>query len=505
MEKMKDKLKKITAFVLFMGIIIFLFCKATWIFRANGEEAREDIVGFKNQANIDVVLYGGSNLLRFYQPLEAWKQKGYTSYNYATSAAKADLLKEYIEESRSTNEAQLYVCDIRTISMVESVVDEASLRNWSDSVPVFSPVRLKGIGSFLFSRDWQDQDIPSFYFDILKYHVNYEALGSSYQWAYTDLGNIYNVDKGFDPSLAHVPFEEPERYDGRGELTQQQEKGLNKLLDYCDQENLQVLFIVCPYIISESDWLILNTCGDIIQARGYEFVNFNEYYEEIGFDFETDFGDVNHVNYLGSQKYTAYLMDYISDHYDLADHRGEEAFDGWNSDYAIFAQSQEEWQESIDSLVAQHLEAKEIGAGLGDISDPERWYNKIQNRNFTVIIQKNESYDWPTDDATLKKMLSKWEMDMSKSSYVGVFSGNTCIFSSNEGETYYGNLGVDRGRGTKECTVSAGENPQMIIDGTDYYSEAEGIQIIVFDNNYQKIVDHAVLSVSGEEVRIIHQ
>lgn len=158
----KNKLKHIIQCVIFFVIFFGVFSKITWMLRGNDSEAREDIYGFRNQGKVDVVLYGGSNLLRYYQPLEAWKEKGYTSYNYATSAAKADLLKAYIEESRRSNEATLYICDIRSFPMIVETVDDSSLRNWSDSLPPLSLARWGGISSFLFSRNLDGIDIPSF-------------------------------------------------------------------------------------------------------------------------------------------------------------------------------------------------------------------------------------------------------------------------------------------------------------------------------------------------------
>lgn len=158
-------------FVIFFGV----FSKITWMLRGNDSEAREDIYGFRNQGKVDVVLYGGSNLLRYYQPLEAWKEKGYTSYNYATSAAKADLLKAYIEESRRSNEATLYICDIRSFPMIVETVDDSSLRNWSDSLPPLSLARWGGISSFYFKKSGWDR-YSIILFDILKYHMNTEAL-----------------------------------------------------------------------------------------------------------------------------------------------------------------------------------------------------------------------------------------------------------------------------------------------------------------------------------------
>ena len=179
--KNKQKFKTLITFICFLIILYCVFSRVTWLFRSNGIEAREDIYGFRNQGNVDVVLYAGSNLLRYYQPLEAWHQKGYTSYNYATSSAKADLLKAYIEDSRVSNKATLYVCDIRSFPMVIETVEDYPLRNWSDSLPVFSLARLDGITSFLFNRNREGVDITSYYFDIIKYHTNTSVLKSDYQ------------------------------------------------------------------------------------------------------------------------------------------------------------------------------------------------------------------------------------------------------------------------------------------------------------------------------------
>ena len=497
------KIKEIVECVIFLVIVLFLLCKVTWIFRANKTEAREDILGFKNEENIDVVLYGGSNLIQFYQPLEAWRQKGYTSYNYATSAAKGDLIKSYIEESRKTNKAKLYVCDIRSFPMIEEAVDEASVRNWSDSVSMMSLVRVKGISSFLFSRDWRDSDVPSFYFDIIKYHSNYELLADPYQWSYTNSRNIINVDKGFEPNKVHLPFDRPEVSNERGTLTAQQEKALSELLDYCDQEKLEVLFIVCPYIITEADCKVLNTCGDMIQKRGYTFINFNNYYDEIGLDFATDFGDVNHVNYLGAEKYTTYLTNYISNNYDLPDHRSDPSFSDWDNDYAIFAESQKNWKENAVLLTNQHFAAKEVGETLQKINEFADWFAAVQNENFTVIIDKNQYYDFESEDTVFKSMISKWGIDMTQTNYVGLWWGDNCIFSSNGDESFDGYIGFDGGRGATKCTVSSGINPQISVNEMDYFNDLEGIQVIVFDNLYQKIIDNVSLRIDENGVELI--
>lgn len=508
MGRLSEKIRRIIEFIVFMGIILVLFCKLTWLFRSNSGEAREDIQGFKNQGNIDVVLYGGSNLLRYYQPLEAYHEKGFTSYNYATTAYRADLLKFFMEESRSSNEAVLYVCDIRTLLPIEGVSDELALRTWSDSVEVFAPARIKGITTYLFNRDWQDLDVFSYYFDIAEYHSNYEALARPYQWQYLNLTGIYNVDKGFNAkhSMGHIPFERPEAVDECRELTEQQARVLDELLNYCDKEELSVLFIVCPYIITKSDWEIFNTCADIIQERGYDFVNFNCHYDEIGFDFETDFFDVNHINYLGAEKYTEYLLNYLSDNYDLPDHRGDIQYAKWDEDYEAYALLQKEWKDSIMSIVDQHLEAKETGEKINSINDFLNWFEYIQNENYTVIIVKKDYLDaYNTHDLAFDFILAKWGIDEVQNNYIGIWQGQTALFYTNSNESFEGEIGVDGGRGMLSCRVSTGDNPQILINETDYYNDLGGIQIVVFDNNYQKVIDNVNIYVNENGISLVRQ
>ena len=49
MEEKVRKYKKIIGFVAFIVIICILFSKVTWLFRGNGSESREDILGFDNE------------------------------------------------------------------------------------------------------------------------------------------------------------------------------------------------------------------------------------------------------------------------------------------------------------------------------------------------------------------------------------------------------------------------------------------------------------------------
>ena len=82
-------------FCIFVGIIVQVFFGVTYLFR-NTDDDRRHIAGLK-QEKVDMVYVGGSAAFVYWQPLKAWNECGYTSYNYATNSIQAESIKAYIE------------------------------------------------------------------------------------------------------------------------------------------------------------------------------------------------------------------------------------------------------------------------------------------------------------------------------------------------------------------------------------------------------------------------
>lgn len=344
-------------------------------------------------------------------------------------------------------------------------------------------------------------DLPSYYLDIITYHSAYDKLGSSYQWNYSISSTIDNIDKGFDPNKNYHPFEKPEIISKRGKLTEQQNKAITSLLDYCDKEKLNALFIVAPYIITESDWLCLNTAGDIIQDRGYPFVNFNEYYDEIGLDFETDFGDRNHVNFLGAEKYTAYFSDYLDSHYDLPDHRGDKKYSNWDQDYESYLDLQTDWKVGIEEKKDDAQSARKVGKRLPETNDFETWYTMAQNKNFSLLIVKNSSFESDAKSFVFRSFATNVGMDLGQNYFAGIYSNGQQIYCTNEENTNEGNIGINGGLTQSSYSIEAGPEPSIIVDGVEYVDSTEGIHVVVFDNNYMEVYDSVTL-MPGEKGEI---
>lgn len=126
--------------------------------------------------------------------------------------------------------------------------------------------------------------------------------------------------------------------DERGEMSEEAEVTLEEVLDFCDDCDKEVLFVLSPYSVKTNQMPVFNTAMDMIEDRGYTVINFNtpQMYEELEIDWDKDFYNSKHVNYLGAEKYTRWLTNYLEENYDLADHRDEKGYESWDEAYEVY-------------------------------------------------------------------------------------------------------------------------------------------------------------------------
>ena len=501
------KIKNIVSIIVFMLIITWLTSKITWIFRGNYLGSRECITEFGNEGNIDVVFIGGSNWVCYFSPLDAFNQAGMVSYDYATMAGPFDLYKYYLEDAKKKS-PQLFVIDIRTLKNVRDeigVSEDYTLRNWSDSMPIMSGIRLKGISSYLFKHNnWKDLDVPSFYLDISRYHDNRVALAQQGQWEYCNAKKIDENKKGYAPYVDAYPLPTPKHYDVKTVLSDVQYNALSDLLDYCDTIDSQVLFVLGPYMIHYGDWGIMNEAEDIIKGRGYEFVNFNNNYDEIGLDFETDFYNTTHVNYVGSLKYTEYLVNYLINHYQIPDRRNDVSYNQWKNEYLEYKEASLSWEDIVEKRVISYLQARDVDAAVRDIEDFDTWYSMIRNDNFTVIIKKNGVVDESKAPKRYLLFADKYKIDNSEEYYLEAWIGNKCISDIDDGKCLDAIIPLfDNGLGQYKCKGEIGRESELIIADSNY-NFGDDLQVIVVDNNYLTVIDNVGLEFDEEadEIRI---
>ena len=125
------------------------------------------------------------------------------------------------------------------------------------------------------------------------------------------------------------------------ELSADKKNVLDELLDYCGSLNKEVLFIAAPFAEGKYTYDIQrdnNATIDYIRAKGFTVLDCNadEILDELNFDYSTDFINALHTNYLGAQKYTDFLSEYLKNHYELPDRRGDDAYEPWERGYEYY-------------------------------------------------------------------------------------------------------------------------------------------------------------------------
>ena len=77
-----------------------------------------------------------------------------------------------------------------------------------------------------------------------------------------------------------------------------------------------------------------NTIKQYAEEKSLKFLDLNLVISEIGIDWNRDSLDNgDHLNIAGGHKVTTYVGNYLSEKFDIPDHRDEEDFSSWN-DYA---------------------------------------------------------------------------------------------------------------------------------------------------------------------------
>ena len=101
-----------------------------------------------------------------------------------------------------------------------------------------------------------------------------------------------------------------------------EETALRDLLQYCkDRELKNVVFARFPHIVTEKTYERFersNTVGDIVAEYGFDYLNFERDFAQTGLSETEDFYNLDHLNVYGQQKFTAYVTDYLKEHYGLA-------------------------------------------------------------------------------------------------------------------------------------------------------------------------------------------
>ncbi len=289
------------------------------------------IAGFYNEKedSLDAVYIGGSNVYAFWEAPIAWHESGITVYPFTCQSQPLVAAQYLLKEVRKTQPNALYIISVNGL---HHNISDIQIHYMTDYMP-YSLNRFQLINAICDAEGVPFSKRLEFYFPFIRFHSRWEKLSKN------DFHYENNGLKGgslYDVFLDH-PANVADRFTGttrREKLPDFLEKSLKNLLDYCDEENVQALFVIAPWSRpNESYWAEINTVNDYVQSRGYPCLNMVDYIEEMGLDFTTDYYNGEHTNVHGALKTTKFLAEYLVKNYGFKDKRGEAEYSDWDSAY----------------------------------------------------------------------------------------------------------------------------------------------------------------------------
>lgn len=346
---MKNAIKAITFILLFFIMLQSL----TYMLRTNGH-IKEIFVGFYAEPDdtIDVVIIGSSPVYSCYSAPQLWGEHGITAYPLASNVQRPKAAVYLVKETLKTQSPSLFIFELRQFTSTDSdmTVNMAFTRGVTDNLK-YSVNRINLIRAMV-----PEGDRYIYYFDIFKYHSNWRTLILPDQYTAFAYERLHPL-KGLSLHDEVGPGEMKDYSAITEELAipPEQEEVLYELMAYLQENDLQALFVVSPMLLTEELAMKFNYMERIITENGGAFLDMNDYYDEIGLDFATDFYDGgSHTNASGSEKCTAFLGAYLDRYYDLEDKRGQKDYAEWDKAYAYWMECQTVALEIIEDKVANN-------------------------------------------------------------------------------------------------------------------------------------------------------
>ena len=269
--------------------------------------------------SIDVLLIGSSATYSGFSSAYAYEKFGFTSYPYTIGGATCTMWKPALEDALRTQKPKLVVVDVFGGGYERDLIDTRTsqlyiIMNYfpfskekiSLAKEIAGNVDSASAASMVFPFIKCHTNIPSNIRKISK-RLDVERFGPS------PLKGIETLTR--DRKLA--PVEDSSFSEEAEPLDERTEKVILDFIAYCKSQDLDVLFVKYPTVLTENDpdELLVNRRAnrilELARDAGYTGLNMQKDFHKIGLKERKDYYNHGHTNTRGQKKVTEHLGEYI--------------------------------------------------------------------------------------------------------------------------------------------------------------------------------------------------
>ena len=265
----------------------------------------------EEEDSLDVVIIGASEIFTGFAPGYAYDKYGFTSYMYAMDANQGSLYLSQLKEVQKHQSPEILMVDLYGFLRADDTMlfDEARLRLYVESIPL-------SVNKVETVMDHPCEEKLSYFLPLIMYHgdpsIAFGRLSGTYH-ALTKEAQPSSLKGALTRTMVYTGAGDPgEAFDpATYKLTDQSKALLIEFLEYCKNNNLNVVFTNFPRNLANEDnhslLFLLDQASEIVEAYGYPIWNLQDEMDVIGIDRSQDYYNEHHLNIYGQIKLTDYL------------------------------------------------------------------------------------------------------------------------------------------------------------------------------------------------------
>lgn len=327
---MKQSLRYVLCVSGFIIIFFIAFGKVSYILQHKVHD--NDTVGsFYNETGeqMDVLFVGSSHSYRSFSPMALWNQTGIASYNLATPKQSIPCTYYLIKEGIRLQHPKVVVLETYGIRYIKDYDSKAKLHEVVDNIPL-NATKIEMMKDFM-SETMGFHEQLEFAFPIIKYHSRWNALSPE------DITPQKTWIRGFWMEGKIRVQKEPKEVTEEKKIYAKNIEYLDKIIELCEENNMELVLVQAPMANSDYYKTVcskMNTLKRYAEDKEIPYITLDN---EIVLDYSIDFMDEGHLNFIGAEKATEYMGNWLKEHYDLPDHRGETEYAEWEEDYKEYS------------------------------------------------------------------------------------------------------------------------------------------------------------------------
>lgn len=482
------------------------------------EHNRRSLKGIRSAFNepkgsIDAVFFGTSQTFCSISPMTMYDIAGVRAYNMASTNQRIPVAYHLLKAILRDQSPKLVVVDASGFFYTEKEMQSAA--KYEEMVNSLPWNRIRDRWELMAEiakqqdreNDWKY--ILSSIIPFLRYHTNYLLTEQDYVEMY--LKDLYQR-KGYVATFDFVPVErknykfvkamldpnddyasDDDQKERLRDSIDANEPYLLKMQQLCREHGAELVFIKVPVCTTNEHrgyWSFNK--HEITEAlagkMGVKFLDMN--YEDNGLDWFKDTNDSGeHVNYRGTKKVTARVLQWLQEEFGLSSERNEAWDRQWSYQNQVFAEEMEYLELELETDLVKYLQRVREGDyvlftivsnGLGKYwsDEAQQAFEKTTGTKLDLRKKKNAAY---ASVSIPGRIIEERNGKKSCSLQTDLDNGLTCKLSSK-----------------KTKSRNAGS---IIIDGKRYDSPGQGIHFVVYDNKLGCVVDSICFNIASKTLK----